>query len=298
MAEKAILVDTTTCIGCRGCQVACKMWNNNPAAPWKKAQEWKKQKFLEPDFFAGPGYQNPGDLNFLNFRVVKFFTDQGVADPTTGDDVDKYGNWNFLSFSCQHCSEPNCLAACPFGAICIDDDGFVQIIKGKCKPDKCQSGGKPSCVGACLFREAGDPTSGVPQVGRTPRKPSKRPPHWQKYYARKCHGCYNRRGYLKQCGTAGAVSDQYPAGIKDPASSWLFGPGLAPACVTACPVDALNYGDRTAMISLANARAADPDVIAKFPEVNVYGATKPFGGLHVISVLTRDPRFYGLPVFG
>ena len=46
---KAMIQDNTRCIGCRACMVACKSWNNRPAD--------------HSDFFAGPGYQNPKDLD-------------------------------------------------------------------------------------------------------------------------------------------------------------------------------------------------------------------------------------------
>ena len=54
MAEKAILYDATRCTACRGCQIACKQWNMNPAT--KTTQRGT--------------HQNPEDLNFSTYKLV------------------------------------------------------------------------------------------------------------------------------------------------------------------------------------------------------------------------------------
>jgi len=246
MGDKAILIDTTKCTACRGCQVACKNWNDLPAE--------------NTSFFGGPGYQNPKDLSSITFTLVKFFW-----SGRRGADVDAYGNWQFLKYGCMHCLNPRCKKVCDtlYKAIYQDTDGFVQINQGICQAANCNA-----CIAGCPF---GVPKSNGQSV-------------------LKCNACISRRGY------------SYPDTLrKDPvsgnpaASSWLIGPELAPACVSTCPAGALKYGDRSDIIALATARVADPKVRAKFPEVNVYGDTGPFGGLRVISILTRKPGFYSLP---
>ena len=52
---KSILVDTTRCTGCRGCQVACKQWNNLPGTETKQTGS----------------YQNPSDASFETYKVVR-----------------------------------------------------------------------------------------------------------------------------------------------------------------------------------------------------------------------------------
>ena len=55
---KTMIQDNTRCIGCRACMVACKSWNNRPAD--------------HTEFFAGPGYQNPVDLDANNYTLITF----------------------------------------------------------------------------------------------------------------------------------------------------------------------------------------------------------------------------------
>jgi len=56
MRAKAILVDVAKCIGCRGCQVACKQWNNLPA---------------ECTNCEG-SYENPKNLSPITYTLVRF----------------------------------------------------------------------------------------------------------------------------------------------------------------------------------------------------------------------------------
>jgi len=56
MAGKSFLIDTSKCMGCRACQVACKNWNQNPA---------------EVTVQSGT-YQNPEDLSYTTYKLVRF----------------------------------------------------------------------------------------------------------------------------------------------------------------------------------------------------------------------------------
>lgn len=242
---KAILVDTTKCTGCRGCQVACKQWNGLPAEA--------------TTFFGGPGYQNPADVSVNTFTVVEFHA-------AGGKDLDAEGNWNFLKFQCMHCVHPVCKMVCEdlydpakpnkFAAIKLSPEGFVYVDITRCKARKVSKGGcidayGPKCAAACPY--------GVPQVGMV------KIDGLRKRVMRKCSGCFDRA------------------------------PSLEPACVKSCPTDALQYGDRDAIIAAAMARAADSAVLAKYPDANVYGAVGLLGGGHVIYVLAKPAEFYGLP---
>jgi formate dehydrogenase iron-sulfur subunit len=82
---KAFFIDTTTCTGCRGCQIACKQWKKLPA---------------EKTVNRG-SYQNPEDLSFTTYKLVRM----------TEAEIDKKLRWLFFPDQCRHCVEPPCLEA-------------------------------------------------------------------------------------------------------------------------------------------------------------------------------------------
>ncbi len=100
---KSILVDVSRCTGCRGCQVACKQWNNLPAT-----------KTIQTGT-----YQNPPDLNGETYKIVRFAEGRG-------EDQKPY--WNFLSDMCRHCVNPPCIAASNDGDSMIHDEATGAII--------------------------------------------------------------------------------------------------------------------------------------------------------------------------
>ncbi|MHB8766635.1 MAG: 4Fe-4S dicluster domain-containing protein [Deferrisomatales bacterium] len=115
---KAFLTDTTRCIGCRACQVACKQWNGLPA---------------EPNDFRGT-YENPRELSARSWRRVKFL------EPRDGP-----VRWSFLSDTCKHCADASCLTVCPTNAIRRTSWGGVVVDDGRCN-------GCRYCVSACPFQ--------------------------------------------------------------------------------------------------------------------------------------------------
>ena len=83
MAGKSFFIDTTKCTGCRGCQAACKQWNQNPGT--KTTQRGT--------------YQNPADLSTATFKLVRFSEESGASgDP----------RWYFFPDQCRHCLYPLC----------------------------------------------------------------------------------------------------------------------------------------------------------------------------------------------
>jgi formate dehydrogenase iron-sulfur subunit len=80
--SKAFLIDTSRCTACRGCQIACKEWNELPANATKQRGS----------------HQNPPDLNPYNYKVVRF------SERIEGSTV----RWNFFPDQCRHCIEPPC----------------------------------------------------------------------------------------------------------------------------------------------------------------------------------------------
>jgi formate dehydrogenase iron-sulfur subunit len=116
--------DTTVCIGCKACEVACKQWNQLPADGF----DW-----------TGNSYDNTGGLSATSWRHVKFIEQlegaDGGADP---------GRWLMMSDVCKHCVAAPCQHACPTGAIIYNEFGNVYI-----QPDICN--GCAYCIAACPF---------------------------------------------------------------------------------------------------------------------------------------------------
>jgi formate dehydrogenase iron-sulfur subunit len=83
MNGKAFFIDTTVCIACRGCQIACKQWNKLPAT---QTENWGSM-------------QNPKDLSFYTYKLVRFQEHMGS---------NKKPVWYFFPDQCRHCLEPAC----------------------------------------------------------------------------------------------------------------------------------------------------------------------------------------------
>lgn len=116
MSGKAFFIDTTVCIGCRGCQVACKQWNQLPAT---KTENWGS-------------YQNPKDLSYYTYKVVRF---QEHIGP------DSKPVWYFFPDQCRHCLEPACKEAADEvvqGGIVIDDQTGAVLYTDKLKKVKAE----------------------------------------------------------------------------------------------------------------------------------------------------------------
>jgi formate dehydrogenase iron-sulfur subunit len=120
--SRAVLYDATLCIGCRGCQVACKEENRNPAE--------------QTEFFARPGgYQNPAALSASTFTLVTYHElERAGGDP----------RWVFVRRQCMHCVDAACVTACPGNALRKEEDGTVSYT-----PDTCIACG--TCARVCPF---------------------------------------------------------------------------------------------------------------------------------------------------
>ncbi len=115
--------DTTICIGCKACEVACKQWNELPSDGFE---------------FTGMSYDNTVELSGTTWRHVAF-VEQVQMDAQGVDD-----RWSMMSDVCKHCTHAGCLEACPTGAIIRNEFGNVYI-----QPDVCNGCGY--CVVSCPF---------------------------------------------------------------------------------------------------------------------------------------------------
>lgn len=124
---KGFFTDTTVCIGCKACEVACKQWNQLP-----------DDGFV----FTGMSYDNTGALGASTWRHVAF-VERPVPAPGMNTASGDF-SWLMLSDVCKHCQRAGCLEACPTGAIVRTEFDTVYV-----QPDICNGCGY--CITACPF---------------------------------------------------------------------------------------------------------------------------------------------------
>jgi len=144
---KGFFTDTTLCIGCKACEVACKQWNQLPGDNYE---------------FTGMSYDNTAALGATTWRHVAFVEQMGrqpngaadgaalgataIAERVSGPIGGFLGEnrWLMMSDVCKHCTNAGCLDACPTGAIIRNEFGDVYV-----QPDICNGCGY--CQPACPF---------------------------------------------------------------------------------------------------------------------------------------------------
>jgi formate dehydrogenase iron-sulfur subunit len=149
--------DTTVCIGCKACQVACHEWNSLPAG---------KGERTELPVLSGDSYDNTRSFSDVNWRHVKFiekFSPDRKAYSL--DDPSRPAAWLMMSDVCKHCVEAPCLEVCPTNAILRTEFDTVYINEPACN-------GCRDCVSACPF--------GVIHMSE------------ERHVAQKCTFCYDR----------------------------------------------------------------------------------------------------------
>jgi len=267
--------DTSVCIGCKACEVACKEWNLVPDDGTDGSGMYN---------LLGMSYDNTGDLNATTWRHVAFIEDvrphgsataahggapsgvpRGVPEgdaasaPAPGETVDLLAllpdtgahgqqtpddtrdvRWLMASDVCKHCTHAGCLDVCPTGALFRTEFGTVVV-----QDDICNGCGY--CVPSCPY--------GVivlhPSTGG----------------AHKCTLCYDR-----------------------------LGSGLEPACAKACPTNSIQFGDLDELQATADARLAELHGLG-VDEARLYGRdpNDGVGGDGAFFLLLDEPEVYGMP---
>jgi len=133
---KGFLTDTSLCIGCKACEVACKQWNQLP---------------MDGLLWEGSSYDNTHTLSATTWRHVTFSELPGAGG--AGGQT----SWLMMSDVCKHCAHAGCLEACPTGAIIRTEFNTVVVQQDVCN-------GCNYCVPSCPYgvievnmsREGGD----------------------------------------------------------------------------------------------------------------------------------------------
>jgi formate dehydrogenase iron-sulfur subunit len=270
--------DTTTCIGCKACEVACKQWNDLPADELRlgkghsydytgglSASTWRHVRFVEvvkptreAQDAARAQLASNGGGRLPNIPAARPAGAEDLPDlvdlaaggggtPPLGAPAGEGGTeldrWLFMSDVCHHCTNAGCLDACPTGALIRTE--FETVIV---QPDICNGCGYcvPSCPFGVIDRD--------PYDGR----------------AAKCTLCYDR--------------------LED---------GLEPACAKACPTDSIQFGPYDELVERAKGR-----VLALHERgldgAYLYGAgdepgEQLAGNLGAFVLLTEPPERFGLP---
>lgn len=257
--------DTSVCIGCKACEVACKEWNAIPEdglaltgmsydnSQGLGASTWRHVAFIEQSKPVGHAHADVGhsgvDVLALAARGSGTAPGDAAITPTTPGPNGASGpeggvrgelRWLMSSDVCKHCTHAACLDVCPTGSLFRTEFGTVVV-----QDDICNGCGY--CVPACPY--------GVieqrPHDGR----------------AFKCTMCYDR-----------------------------LGAGREPACAKACPTESIQFGPLDELRVRAQERV-DQLHEAGVGDARLYGHDPEdgVGGDGAFFLLLDEPEVYGLP---
>ncbi|NHU84820.1 4Fe-4S dicluster domain-containing protein [Kocuria sp. JC486] len=277
-SRRGFFTDTSICIGCKACEVACKEWNRNPADGDYEilgssydntgalgADTWRHVAFIEQDRERIEEARESGrKLVDLGMPQVGPPQERGVADgaasssATHTPDTPEF-RWLMSSDVCKHCTNAGCLDVCPTGALFRTEYGTVVVQEDICN-------GCGTCVAGCPFGVIERREDGLVSTpaGREMPDTVKKP---QNGVAQKCTLCYDR--------------------MKDDET---------PACAKTCPTTSIKYGEREDMLAAAHERVAQLHEQG-MTEARLYGANPDdgVGGTGSIFLLLDEPEVYGLP---
>ncbi len=276
--RKGFFTDTSICIGCKACEVACKEWNDVPADHFEmlgssydnsvslNANQWRHVAFIEQPKRLGEqesGLRRQAGAEAVSLGmpamgappdVLKADAERGrnaaeVMLPESGQDdaVDRPDfRWLMSSDVCKHCTHAACLDVCPTGSLFRSEFGTVVV-----QDDICNGCGYcvPACPYGVIERRRGP--EGAQNVG----------------IAQKCTLCYDR-----------------------------LNAGKTPACAQACPTQSIQFGDVEELRERATARVETLHE-AGIMDARLYGNDPDdgVGGAGAFFLLLDEPEVYGFP---
>ncbi len=218
-------------------------------------KQWNEREGEETELEAQLGFQNPAALSAKTYTLIAFHEMDNPQKPGGLDSA-------FVMQRCLHCLEPACVSACPTTALYRQADGPVSYDVDKCI-------GCRYCMLACPWDvPTAEWNSHAPKIS-------------------KCTHCADRADQPVPVAFNGNPLS-HDAGKR-------FAESIAtPACVKACPADALRYGTREEMLALAHKRISDrPDRYVD----HIYGE-KELGGTSVVYLSAVPFEKLGFPTYG
>jgi formate dehydrogenase iron-sulfur subunit len=148
--RKGFFTDTSICIGCKACEVACKEWNRIPDSPAPLtgmsydntvdlgADTWRHVAFVEQR--KPVGVDAAAESLVEAAELNRLAEEHGVETYQEGDGL----RWLMASDVCKHCTHAACLEVCPTGALFRTEFGTVVVQEDVCN-------GCGYCIPACPF---------------------------------------------------------------------------------------------------------------------------------------------------
>ncbi|MGW5240397.1 4Fe-4S dicluster domain-containing protein [Monashia sp. NPDC004114] len=311
--RKGFFTDTSICIGCKACEVACKEWNAIPEDGLDLlgqsydntgalgASTWRHVAFVEqsseridqaresgrrlvslgmPSLRSGAGTALPG--TGTDGQVAGPDARLGAAAPGPTDSAVPDVRWLMSSDVCKHCTHAACLDVCPTGSLFRTEFGTVVV-----QDDICNGCGY--CVAACPFgvierrrgdegHERGAQSHGISIGGSAGGSGG------GSHSNPASHAASN--GEVKNVGIAQKCTLCYDR----------IGEGQQPACAQACPTTSIKFGNLADLRTEAQRRVGELHALG-YPEARLYGANPDdgVGGTGSVFLLLDEPEVYGLP---
>jgi formate dehydrogenase iron-sulfur subunit len=218
-------------------------------------KQWNEKDGEKTELDDQLGFQNPATLSAKTLTLIRFHEMANQVKPGGVESA-------FVMQRCLHCLEPACVSACPTTALYRQTDGPVSYNVDDCI-------GCRYCMLACPWDvPTAEWNSHAPKIS-------------------KCTHCADRAVQPPPV----AFNGQVPS---EEAARQFANTMAIPACVKACPADALRYGTRDEMLALAHKRIADrPDRYVD----HIYGE-KELGGTSVLYLSTVPFEKLGFPTYG